>query len=249
MIKLSRPLVVIDLEATSTHPESARIIQVSAKRLVPGDDGKPEDSENHLTRLVDPDTDIPKRVQELTGLTQEYVEREGEYWEQVAYELSPIIKDADLMGYNIVGYDYPLLHSEYRRINENVPGPDERMLIDPYHLEKKIRPLTLENVYEWYVGEVLEGAHNAEADVNACWHVLMGQMKAEGMGGMTPEEIVQKQRGPFLDEGRKLKRNDEGDIVLCFGKHEGKTLGDVKKNHSGYIDWMRRKMPELKRFI
>lgn len=249
MIKLSRPLVVIDLEATSVHPKSARIIQVSAKRLVPSDNGTPMNSQNHLTRLVDPDTKIPKEVQELTGITQDQVERDGEYWEQVAYELSPIIKDADLMGYNIVGYDYPLLHKEYQRIHEDIPGPDERKLIDPYHLEKKLTPRTLENVYRRYTGEELEGAHNAETDVNACWHVLMGQMQNEGMKVMSPEEIVDKQRGPFLDEGRKLKRNDDGEIVLCFGKHEGKTLGEVRKNHSGYVDWMRRKMPELQRHL
>jgi DNA polymerase-3 subunit epsilon len=62
----------------------------------------------------------------------------------------------------------------------------------------------------------------------------------------TPGELAEFIRGDYLDDGRRLKQCDNGDVELCFGKHAGKTIAEVYDESPGYIDWMRREITELR---
>lgn len=253
MISLNRPLAIIDLEATGTDPEEARIIQVAVKRLEPGTDGVEGPIGNDpFVKLVNPPCEIPDNVLEITGLDESSI-RDALPFGDVKNHLYRFIEDADLAGYNIHSYDWPLLQAEYERIGEGVPGPEDRRIIDAYQLEKRLRPRSLEAVYERRFGDDLEDAHNAAADVRATEAVLLNQCE-EGFGGggtmnPTPSTLDGFQRGDYLDSGQKLKERDDGSVEVCFGKHAGKTLSWLQENDRDYLTWMYREIASLQSHI
>jgi DNA polymerase-3 subunit epsilon len=243
MLTLDRPLVLFDLEATGTDPSTARIIQIAARQLVPGEEGPMPG--RVFNQLVNPGLSIPDEVVELTGITDADV-AEAPRFPDVVPAVQDLIGDADLAGFNVHNYDMPLLTAEYERAGEVPAGPDDREVIDVLRLEQVLRPRTLEALYREYTGNDLEGAHDASADVDGTLAVLAGQLEEHQPPVSTPGELAEFIRGDYLDDGRRLKQCDNGDVELCFGKHAGKTIAEVYDESPGYIDWMRREITELR---
>lgn len=258
MLSLDRPLVILDLEATGTDPDTARIIQVAAKRLVPEQYGDIRIAAA-LTEIVNPGIPVEGRILDLTGITQDELDA-GSPWPTVADRLGAMIEDADLAGYNIQSYDLPLLEAEYERLNREVPGPEGRTVVDALALEKQLRPRTLEAVYERRTGEPLEDAHDAAADVNGTLSVLADQSRevlrreiwggsGSGDGKPSPAHLADFARGDYLDDGRKLKEREDGAVEVCFGKHSGKTLRELRSEDRDYFRWMYDTIEELQPHI
>lgn len=244
MLRLERPLVFLDLEATGTDPQEARIIQIALQRFLPAESGATLDTQ--VNQLVNPETEVPPSVTDLTGITTADV-RNKPTFESLTDGLSPLFEDADLAGYNALAYDVPLLEAEFGRAGRTVPAPPNRVVIDPYRLEQVLRPRTLTALYERYTGEALEGAHDALSDVTAAGVVLQRQLEEHDLDG-TPADLADRARGDFLDDGRKLKR--DGDAVLvCFGKHSGKTLRELQSDHPDYFEWMYETIDDIRPHI
>lgn len=244
MLHLERPLVFLDLEATGTDPQDARIIQIALQRFIPAPDGAALDETMDL--LVDPQTDIPASVTELTGIAPSDVQGKPPFAEQVD-RLVALLDDADLAGYNAIAYDIPLLKAEFERMGQALPGPPDRVVIDPYRLEQVLRPRTLTALYERYVGEPLTDAHDALTDVKAAGLVLQHQLSDHDISA-TPAELADLARGDYLDDGRKLREDDDG-VVVCFGKHSGKTLRELQADYPDYFEWMYETIDELRPHI
>jgi len=256
MLTLTRPLIILDLEATGTDPSEARIIQVAATRLEPRSDsgGQPKKA-GTLTTVVNPGIPVPARIRDLTGITQKEL-GDAPPWAIVADRVGSVIEDADLAGYNILSYDLPLLEAEYGRLNRELPGPEDRRVIDAYSLEQRLRPRTLEAVYERRRGQPMTDAHDAAADVRATYEVLEDQMSEWEAGGVPSvkgaadlDDLVDFQRGDYLDAGRKLKEREDGSVEICFGKHSGKTLSELADTDPDYLDWVYSEITELRPHI
>jgi DNA polymerase-3 subunit epsilon len=241
MLHLKRPLVFLDLEATGTDPQEARIIQIALQRFVPTTEGATLDAE--VDQLINPETEIPTSVTELIGIGPADVEGHPTFAEQAA-RLAPLLDDADLAGYNAVAYDVPLLEAAFERTGRSLPGPADRVVLDPYRLEQVLRPRTLTALYERYTGTSLANAHDALTDVQAAGTVLQHQLQDHDIDA-TPAELADLARGDYLDDGRKLKQDGEA-VVICFGKHSGKTVRELKSKHPDYFDWMYRTIDDLR---
>lgn len=259
MLTLKRPLVILDLEATGTDPQEARIIQVAAKRLkeLPYEDDHTIYTASAFTEVVNPGIPVDERIRDLTSISQDELDA-GSPWPKVADRLGAVIEDADLAGYNINRYDLPLLEAEYGRLNRDLPGPEGRAVVDAYALEKQLRPRTLEAVYRRRTGKDLEDAHDAAADVDATIGVLISQVEevagrpdehGDPQGPSTPEDLADYARGDYLDAGRKLRERDDGAVEVCFGKHSGTTLSELEESDPGYFDWMYSEISELQDHI
>lgn len=250
MLHLDRPLVLFDLEATGVDPAEARIIQMAFTRLEPTDDGT-EAAETHTVR-VDPGTPIPPEVTDLTGIADADVQGAPSFAERLA-EVEPLLRDADLAGYNVLAYDVPLLKAECERAGVPLPGPDDRRVLDVYKLEHVLVPRTLSALFERYTGTPLDDAHDAEADVRATLDVLNAQLRTHQPDATTPAALVDLIRGEYLDDNRRLKRIDAGmgaaGVEVCFGKHAGKTLAQIQEEDPGYLDWMRKAIDDLRPHI
>lgn len=244
MLHLERPLVFLDLEATGRDPREARVIQVAMQRFIPAAEGAALDDEVNL--LVDPNAEIAASVTELTGIRPADVQGKPTFAERIG-RLAPLIEDADLAGYNAIDYDTVLLEAEFERAGRALPGPSDRVVLDPYRLEQVLRRRTLAALYERYTGEALEGAHDAMSDLQAAGQVLQLQL-AEHDIAATPAELAELTRGDYLDDGRKLRQDGEA-VVVCFGKHRGKTLHELRADHPNYFDWMYGAIEELRPHI
>jgi len=244
MLHLKRPLVFFDLEATGTDPQEARIIQVGMQRFVPSTNGAALD--DTVDVLVDPRQAVPTSVTELTGLSQAAI-REAPPFTAHVDRLARLIEDADLAGYNALAYDLPLLETEFERTGRALPSPADRVVLDPYRLEQVLRPRTLSALYERYTGAPLDDAHDALRDVEAAGRVLQHQLADHDIEG-TPAELADRIRGDYLDDQRRLK-NDGDSVVVCFGKHDGKTLRELQTQHADYFDWMYRTIDDLRPHI
>lgn len=244
MLHLERPLVFFDLEATGTDPQEARIIQIGMQRFVPSPSGAALD--DTVDVLVDPGRKVPPAVTELTGLSAEAIRAASPFRSHVGH-IAQLIEDADLAGYNAIAYDLPLLKAEFERTGRALPGPDDRVVLDPYRLEQVLRPRTLSALYQRYTGAPLDDAHDALRDVEAAGRVLQHQLDDHDIDG-TPAELADRIRGDYLDDQRRLKKDGES-VVVCFGKHDGKTLRELQTQHSDYFDWMYRTIDDLRPHI
>jgi DNA polymerase-3 subunit epsilon len=229
-LSLDRPLVSLDLEATSTDPENARIFQLAAIRHEPGG------NKIEYNQMFDPVVVIPDHVEKLTGITEEDVSGKPMLTDCIG-EIKSLIEGADLIGHNIREYDLPLLRAAFNRCGKDFPPPKGRTVLDTMVIEQELSSLSLESLYRLYKGEELEGSHQADKDAKAVLDVLSGQSEVFGISGLSPQEIEENVLDTYLDPSRNfLKENSQ--IIFQFGKHYGETLSDVQAEDQSYIDWM-----------
>ncbi len=92
---LPERFVVFDLETTGLKPDTHEIIEIGAIRVN-------RDSDNHDTfqALVRPSKKIPKKITELTGITQEMVERDGDFIETSLPQFIEFVGELPLVAFN-----------------------------------------------------------------------------------------------------------------------------------------------------
>jgi DNA polymerase-3 subunit epsilon len=111
LLRLERPLVVLDFETTGLDPETVRIVELGFVKLMP--DG----SRISLCERVDPGIDIPEHASKVHGIRTEDVR--GLFGKptlgKLGGRLLDLLHDCDLAGFNSIAYDVPLWLAECRR--------------------------------------------------------------------------------------------------------------------------------------
>lgn len=229
-MKLQRPLVVIDLEATGPDPLIDRIVQIACVKV------KPDGTRTEWQSLVNPKIPIPARSTEIHGITDEMVKGAPTFWD-IARSVEAGIRGCDLGGFNIKRYDWPLLKTEFARVG--IKFTTEPLLVDALKIFHHFAPRNLAVAVQTYCGREHEAAHNALSDARATLDVLEAQLqKHAGEMPETPEEIaawLTPPRDPdHLDaEGKFRWLGDE--VVITFGKHAGQPLQKVGER---FLKWM-----------
>lgn len=232
MLKLTKPIVFFDLEGTGVDPYNDRIVQIAAIKYFP--DG----TQKEYDWLVNPKVPIPPGATEIHGITNELVKNKPSLGDLTA-ELADLFLDSDLGGYNVKGYDIPMLQAEFGRIGLEL-NTESILIVDSMviFMRKEARNLTA--AYEKYVGGTFENAHNAMADIKASIQVLEGQLKTYQDLEANPTAIHEfcfpKEPDAFDAEG-KLKFIG-GELVINFGKNKGKTLKHLAESDAGYLNWI-----------
>lgn len=229
-LKLDRPLVCFDLETTGIDTATARIVEIGIQ--VCHTDGRVADP---YSRRINPVVPLPEAATAIHGITQADVD-DLPTFKQIAVSLWGRVNGCDLAGYNIRGYDVPLLAAEFRRIDWQWPPSDVR-LVDGLAIfrakEPQTKPKKLANAVRFYTGEELTNAHTAGADTAASMAVILAQ--AERYGALDIDGLVNLTHNPnYLDAGGKIMWRGES-AVLTFGKHANKPLSSVPRS---YIAWM-----------
>lgn len=228
-MKLVRPLVIFDVEATGLNVERSRIIEFAAMRIEPSGDRMPYET------LVDPEEPIPAEVREITGIKDADVAGAPTFRE-VADRIAALLENADLGGYNISNFDVPLLRAEFGRLQRALPVPHDVAIVDALEILRKYEIRSLDWAHRYYFGKPMAEAHRALADIEGTEAILFEQIRRYELAG-GPREIVAKLRHPYLDSRRKLRR-ENGNVVVCFGKFSGKTLRAIHDEEASYLDWM-----------
>ena len=232
LLKLDRPLAVFDIESTGVVPQRDRIVEIAVLKITP--DGETRNT----VRRLNPQMPIPPGATAIHGITDADV-ADCPVFADIADKLLAYLDGCDLAGYNIQGFDIPLLENEFRRVGLDL-DTSSRRIIDAYNLFCKLYPRTLTAAYKFFCGKDLEGAHGAAADTAATYEVLLGQLEKHPE---LPRDIAQLAQfsdntdPDALDRNRRFKWNGD-EVVVNFGKYSGRTLRDLAENEPGFLRWI-----------
>ena len=225
----SKGAVFFDLETTGLDVSKERIVQLAVVKI--NIDGSKEEK----NVIVNPTIPIPKEASDVHGITDEMVKDAPEF-KQVAKSFYEYIEGCDLFGYNITGFDIPLLVEELIRagIDYNF---DNIKIVDVMSIYKKLHPRTLSACYNYYTGNILEGSHDALNDTKATVDCFMEMIEQEAELMDKSIDDLQEMSGvdnSRVDFSKKFIRNEAGLICFNFGKSKGLPVS----KDLGFIDWM-----------
>lgn len=226
-IKLARPLIIFDIEGTGLDTQEDRIVEISIMRI--STNGHTELN----TRRLKPGIPIPPDATEIHKITNEDVEDCLKFG-QVAHKLHDYIKDCDIAGYNSNQYDIPLLANEFYRcgIDWDISHVN---VIDIGNLYKILNPRSLEDAYRQYVGEELEGAHSADADVRATLHVLNAMLVKHDVPTDPKKLAIYSNYGnERMDVAGRFVKGEDGTVLINFAKYKGQPANE----HPDFLEWM-----------
>ncbi len=232
-MKLTRPVVILDLETTGVWVEKDKIVEIGMIKCLL--DGQKET----FLRRVNPGILIPEAVSRLTGISNAEVQNEA-LFKDIAREVLAFIGDADFGGFNVERFDLPLLEREIFEAGLRLEWR-HRTLYDAqkiYHIHEK---RDLKAAYKFYCQKDLRSAHSALGDTEAALEILMAQVKKYGDGNEYIEVLIDFDYEPFtefFDDERKF-RWWNGELYPVFGKYARKlSLRDIAQKDRGYIEYL-----------
>ena len=155
--------VVLDLEMTGLSPKTDQIIEIGAIKI---ENGQMTES---MECLVNPKCNIPARITELTGITDEMAVQ-GQDKDEAVGALLDFIGDATIVGHN-VKFDYSFL----KQWAVNHKRPLELKACDTLKLARLLlpeeQPKKLENLCA-YFGIERNREHRAMDDAIETWQVF-----------------------------------------------------------------------------
>lgn len=246
---LEKDLCFIDLEATGLHVIQDRIIQIGMIKYPA--DGSPE---RELNLLVNPGVPIKADALAVHGISADDVANKPPFGE-IAEQVVAFIGDADLSGYNCLGFDVPMLLEELHRAGYDFEM-EGRNVIDVQRIFYKMEPRNLAAAYRFYCDKNMENAHDAMADVRATAEILKGQLKmyeGQDLKKDDGEVIANPVRNDMeklhefindynmIDATRRLKYDNKGKVVFNFGKYAGREVAPLLANDKQYLNWILKK--------
>ncbi len=231
-LKLKRPIVFFDLETTGVQVAKDRIVEISILKVFPN--GNKESK----TWLVNPTIPIPEVTTAIHRISDEEVANEPTF-KELASEISELIHNCDLGGYNSNKFDIPLLAEEFLRVGVDFDMRN-RKAIDVQNIFHKMEKRTLVAAYKFYCDKDLTDAHSAEADTTATYEVLLSQLDKydELENDVNLLADFSQIGGEFADMAGFVRYNEDGEEVLSFGKYKGVTLKQIWNENPGYFSWI-----------
>ena len=122
-----------------------------------------------------------------------------------------------------------------------------REMVDVQNIYHKMEPRNLRAAYRFYCGgKDFENAHSAEADTVATFEVLKAQLERyaepsedrQALGGKVKDLAAFSARSRNVDFAGRLILGDDGEPVISFGKHKGKTARSVWETEPAYFAWI-----------
>ena len=230
--KLSRPLVVFDLETTGINSRRDRIIELSAVRM------NPDGTEEARTWLVNPGVPIPPETTAIHGYDDARVANCPTF-AQVADEIVAFFRDADLAGFNSDRFDIPCLVEEFARTGRlfNVKN---RRRVDVMRIYHHFERRDLAAAVRFYLGRDHQDAHSAAADARATVEILKEQLARYDALPKDPAgiESVVSPADPYATDEKKTFRWVNGELLVNFGKKKGERLLDLMHGERSFLRWI-----------
>lgn len=221
--------IALDLETTGLNPSSDRILEIGAVKVVDG-----QICETYET-LVNPETKISSRIEELTGITDEMAAG-GKATKQAVEELIEFCGDLPLLGHNIL-FDYSFV--KRNAVNQNLAF--EKNGIDTLKIARTLFPdmehRSLQALCGYYQIQQ-EMAHRATSDALSAMELyrrMWIQFPDSSRELFEPKPLVYrvKKQGPitlaqkgYLNDLVKYHRIDLGVSIESLTKNEASRLID-----------------------
>ena len=243
-LKLSKPLVVFDLETTGLVIGQAHIVEMCMIKV--GTDGKEEER----VMRFNPGIHIPEETTALHGIRDEEV-KDCPTFAEAAPKIAQFIGNADLCGYNSNKFDVPLLVEEFLRAGVEFPLANRRF-IDVQNIFHRMEPRTLAGAVKFYLNKPLEDAHTAGADTRATLEVLKAQLdryngvEYKDRDGNVSVPVVNDMKAladftansKWADLTGYFVYDKQGRECFNFGKHKGRVVEEVFREEPAYYDWI-----------
>ncbi len=231
-LKLSRPLITLDVETTGPDHHVDRVCQIGIVKLYP--DGKQTEWES----LVNPEVVISEEMVQIHHVTNEMVAKAPKFAE-LAPMLAQGLSDVDFCGFNLQ-FDLDFMISEFNRAR--VPHSlRDVQVVDVWHIFKMMKPRNLTAAVKEYLNEEHYLAHTALGDAKATLRVFLRQLEMHPELPSTVEELhallFETIPPGSLDPDSKIVWRN-GKAVLNFGKLSGTPLEKVDRD---YLEWILRK--------
>ena len=252
-LNLERPLLFFDIESTGLNIPTDSIIELSFVKVFPGAEQrlktwriKPWDYEHQCQRQISPD------ASKVNGVTDDMLVDCPRFCD-VVDEVVEWLNDSDLAGYNSAKFDLPMLAEELERVRLYCKRQididlHQPLMVDVLNIYHAMEPRNLKAAYRFYCGgNDFENAHTAEADTVATYEVLKGQLDMyqdiEGNEKRLKNNVkaLSSYVGrKYVDFSGHLIFNENGEEVINFGKHKGKTARQVYMSEPSYFAWVQQ---------
>ena len=121
-------------------------------------------------------------------------------------------------------------------------------MVDVQNIYHHFEPRNLRAAYRFYCGgKDFENAHTAEADTLATYEVLKGQLDRYKEPTEYQQEVLTNDieslskfgsRAKTVDFAGRLLEGENGEAIISFGKHKGKTAREVWLTEPAYFAWI-----------
>ena len=142
-MKLNKPVVILDIETTGLSISKDRIVKIDLKKMIDLD-GTAEIK----TYLLNPNKEISQGAFEVHGISNKDVVNEP-YFSDICEELCDFIDGCVLVGYNIKGFDFPLLYEEFNR-TDVILDINSYDIVDLKQIFYSKEPRTLQGAHRQY---------------------------------------------------------------------------------------------------
>lgn len=178
--------VVFDIESTGPNPFTDKIIEIGAIKIV---DDKIIDNWNYL---INPCTDIPEIIQNLTGISDIMVKNQPTI-ELLLEKFVSFCEDCDIIGHNVI-FDYSFIKANCLKLGLKFEknGIDTLKIARTFLKELPSRRLSA--LCEYYNID-LKNAHRAECDALGTYHIyrcMKEQFYDINPNIFKPEKIIWK---------------------------------------------------------
>ncbi|MBR5043604.1 MAG: 3'-5' exonuclease [Bacteroidales bacterium] len=244
-LNLQKPLLFFDIESTGLDIPVNSIIELSFVKVFPGGEEriktwkiKPWDYINKCQRPIEP------AASAVNGITDDMLTDCPTFYE-LAEEIASWISGSDLAGFNSFKFDLPMLAEEFERVSLAGKKLDVDLhaprMVDVQNIFHVMEPRNLKAAYRFYCGGDFENAHTAEADTLATYEVLKAQLdRYPDQLKNDVEHLSTFVSRKAVDFSAHLVYNDEGEAVINFGKHKGKTARMVYWTEPSYFAWIQQ---------
>jgi len=232
MISLDRPVVFFDTETTGTNPRADRIVEIACVKI------HPDGGRETFVRRLDPRIPIPRGATAIHHISDADVVGKPTFAE-IAAELRRFFDGCDLAGYNIAGFDLPVLRVEFLRAGIEFDVTSRR-LIDAQRIFFAYEPRHLTAAARFYCRREHAGAHGALADAEMTLDVLVGQLERyEDLPRSVAElhELYCAGLDRDMDPEGRIRLID-GEPTVNFGRHRGRTLKEMGREDPTFLEWI-----------
>ena len=252
-LNLTRPLLFFDIESTGLNIPADSIVELSFVKVFPGGEQriktwriKPWDYERRCQRPINP---VASKV---NGITDDMLVDCPTFYD-IAPEVAEWLRDSDLAGFNSAKFDLPMLAEEFERVK--LTGLDlgvdlhSPLMVDVQNIYHAMEPRNLRAAYRFYCGgEDFENAHSAEADTLATYEVLKAQLDRYQQPEKYREQVLKNDVASlaafvgkkYVDFSGHLILDEQGEVLVNFGKHKGKTARKVFDTDPSYFAWIQQ---------
>ena len=245
-LNLERPLLFFDIESTGLNIATDCIAELSFVKIFPDGEQRIKTWKlcpwNYVARCQQP---MNPSASEVNGLKDEDLAGWPKFHE-VVDEVVEWLADSDRAGFNSAKFDLPMLAEEIERVrlflNRNIDlNLHEKKMVDVQTIYHAMEPRNLRAAYRFYCGgRDFENAHTAEADTIATYEVLKGQLDRY------PDQLKNNVdflanfagRPKTVDYAGRLLFGKDGEAIISFGKHKGKTAREVYRTEPSYFAWI-----------